>query len=105
MMDALYKPNASDMAQLLALTKQPGFDTLKKLMLSQIDRFQLDVMNVDPTDKDYRDKLSSAHNIAKSAGLFYQSVMKRISNETQEFISAQSGGEIQPDPTASLLEI
>lgn len=105
MMNAIFKPNASDMAQLLALTKQPGFDTLNKLMLSEIDAMQLSIMNTDPADKDYTTLLAERHRLAKAAGMFYQKLMNRISNESQEFAGRQGGGEIQSDPTAALLEI
>lgn len=105
MMNAIFRPNAADMAQLLALTKQPGFDTLNKLMLSEIDAMQLSIINTDPSDPDYLKILAERHRLAKAAGMFYQKLMNRISNESQEFVARQGGGEVQPDPTAALLEI
>jgi len=103
MKDAIYRPNAADMAQLLALTKQPGFETLNKLMLSELDSMQLSIMNTDPTDPDYVTVLSERHRLAKAAGIFYQKLMNRLHNETQEFVGKQSGVEVAPDPTESLL--
>lgn len=103
MISALFKPNSADMAQLLALTKQPGFDTLKKLMESELDTMQLAIMNTDPTDPHYTELLKERHSLAKAAAMFYQKLMNRLHNESQEFLSAQSGGEIQADITESLL--
>ena len=104
MMSALFKPNSADMAQLLALTKQPGFETLRKLMESEIDSMQLDIMNTDPSDPNYATVLSERHRLAKAAAMFYQKLMNRLHNESVEFVAAQAGGEVMPDQTENLLQ-
>ena len=103
MTGAIFKPNAADMAQLLSLTKQPGFDILNKLMVSELDTMQLDIMNTDPTDPNYTALLKERHSLAKAAAMFYQKLMNRLHNEAQEFVAAQTGGEVMPDQTENLL--
>ena len=104
MMNALYKPNASDLIQLQGLTKHPGFDTLKKLMESEVDRFQIDLMKTDPTENNYHEKLEAAHALAKASAMFYQRLMNRIHNENQEFVARQASADVLPDATEALFQ-
>lgn len=105
MTNALYQPTAADMAQLNSLIQQPGFEVLKKLMQSEVDRFQVELMNTDPTEDNYDKKVQTRHNIALAAAMFYQKLMNRVYSEQQQFVSAASGEKVQSDGTAELLGI
>jgi hypothetical protein len=104
MMNALYRPNSSELVQLQALTQHPGFDTLKRLMESEIDAMQLSIMNTDPADPNYQVLLSERHRLAKAAAMFYQKVMNRVSNENRDFIAAGTAKEVGADITENLFQ-
>lgn len=104
MQNASYRPNDVEIAQLASIISQPGFEVLKRIQLGEIDQFQLDLMSVDPTDKDYESQVRAKHNIALSAGMFYQRVTNKVATYIAELGAKRDQPQIQPDQTADLLD-
>jgi hypothetical protein len=103
---ASYNPTKDEISYLGSLMQQPGYEVLKKIMMGEIDRFQIDLMNVDPSSQTYETEVRAKHALALSAGMFYQRVTDRISGLMQQMTIErdQAQRRIQPDPTENLLD-
>lgn len=104
MMNAAYRPSDTEVAQLMALLQQPGFEVYKKIMVGEVDWFQIDLMNVDPSSDKYESEVRAKHNIALAAGMFYQRVTDKVAGYIGEFGARRDQKIIQPDPTENLLD-
>jgi hypothetical protein len=100
MKDAFYQPNPSDIGQLLAILKHPGYEVLKRIFESEIDRMQIDLLNTEPTN---RDEILAKHNIAKAAAMFYARILQRIENEQDLMRTHEERGKIVRDPVGDSL--
>ncbi len=93
--------NDQDRAQLAGLPQIPGFKVFLTLCDNEINHLNLDIIQAKATD---RDEILARHNRAQAAVLFYQNIIKQMSQEIQIFTSRHTSREIGPDPTAVLYE-
>jgi len=100
---ASYRPSDTEVQQLMSAVQMPGFEVLKRIQLGEIDQFQLDLMQVDPTDKDYESQVRAKHNLALAAGMFYQRVTNKVAGYIQDFTTKRDQPNVLPDPTQELL--
>lgn len=103
MIKAMYKPNSTEIGLLMAVLQHPGYEVLQKIYLSEIDHFQVDLMNVDPSSETYDKDVRIKHNLALAAGMFHQRVVNRVANEIHEFSNRKTENQIQPDVTEELI--
>lgn len=99
---ATFRPTETEVAQLMSLIQQPGYQILQKIMIGEVDKFQLDLLNVDPSSPTYDQDVRVKHNLALAAGMFYQRVSNRVASEIQDMNDRRKSHEVQPDITAEL---
>ena len=103
MKDASYRPTSADAQHLMQILSLPGYQVLEKIMVGEIDQFTVDLLNVDPDDGDYEKKVRNRHNLALSAGMFYERLRQKIAgyvNRTKE----ASESPILPDQTEEMFQ-
>lgn len=92
-----------DQRALLAHTiATPGFVFINAIMRSEVDKFIIDLINVDEDD----DKAVIAkHKMSKAAAQFYEMVIARFNMEAQQFMR-EAGQPTEPiDPTEGMIDI
>ena len=104
MQNASYRPSDTEVAQLMALLQQPGFEVLKKIQMAEVDYFQLDLLNTDPSAENYDTLVRTRHSLALAAGMFYQRVTDKIAGYVSELGARRDQKIVQPDPTQELLD-
>ena len=104
MQNASYRPSDTEIAQLMALLQQPGFEVLKKIQMAEVDFFQLDLLNTDPSAENYETLVRTRHSLALAAGMFYQRVTDKVAGYIGEFGARRDQKIVQPDPTQELLD-
>jgi hypothetical protein len=104
MQQAAYKPQDNEIQHLMQLLASPGYPVLQKIMMGEIDQFQLDLINVDPTKPNYETEVRAKHSIALAAGMFYQRLQETIAGYVNRLNEKHNQPNILPDPTESLLD-
>ncbi len=104
MMNASYRPSDSEITQLLGILQMPGFEVYKKIQMAEVDWFQLDLMNVDPSSASYDSEVRAKHNLALAAGMFHQRVIDKVAGYVGELSARRDQKQVQPDPTENLLD-
>jgi hypothetical protein len=66
----------NERAILSASVKQEGFDVIQRLMEDQVRKFNLRLINTDPSE---REKVLANHRLAKAVAQFYVGLMDKIS--------------------------
>jgi len=99
MQNASYRPSDSEIAQLMSILQMPGYAILQKIMVGQVDQFQVDLLNVDPCDKEYDSKVRTHHLLALSGGMFYQRVTDTVATYVREFSDKRDQKQVLPDMT------
>jgi hypothetical protein len=64
-------------ALLASAVKQEWFDIVQKIMVDQVKKFNLKLINTDPSN---REEVLAAHHLAKAVAQFYVGFMKKISD-------------------------
>jgi hypothetical protein len=100
---AAYRPTDQEIQHLLQILSQPGYQVLQRIMLGEIDGFQLDLINVDPTKPNYEVEVRAKHSIALAAGMFYERLQEKIAGYVNR-MKERDTPDILPDVTESLLD-
>lgn len=95
---AAYKPHDTEIQQLLQILSLPGYQVLQRVMMAEVDGFQIDMMNVDPTKPNYDTEVRAKHSIALAAGMFYQRLQEKVAGYVNR-VAEKSGPTVLPDPT------
>jgi hypothetical protein len=103
MQNAAYKPQDTEIQQLTQILSLPGYQVLQRVMMAEIDGFQLDLINVDPTKPNYEVEVRAKHSIALAAGMFYQRLQERIAGYVAR-MKERAAPDVLPDPTESLFD-
>ena len=104
MQNATFKPQDNEIQQLQQILALPGYQILRKAMMAEIDQFQIDLLNVDPSSDRYETEVRAKHSIALAAGMFYQRLEDRIAGYVNRFTEKHNQSPVLPDPTESLLD-
>lgn len=104
MLQASYRPSDTEIAQLMALLQQPGFEVLKKIQMAEVDFFQLDLLNTDPSAENYEALVRNRHSLALAAGMFYQRVTDKIAGYVSELGARREQKQVLADTTENLFE-
>ena len=99
---AAYKPQDTEIQQLAQILSLPGYQVLQRVMMAEVDGFQIDMMNVDPTKPNYDTEVRAKHSIALAAGMFYQRLQERVAGYINRM--KEKNETVLPDPTESLLD-
>jgi hypothetical protein len=95
---AAFKPQDTEIQQLMQIVSLPGYQVLQRVMMAEVDGFQIDMMNVDPTKPNYDVEVRAKHSIALAAGMFYQRLQERVAGYANR-LKEKDGPPILPDPT------
>lgn len=88
-------------AQLAHTLATPGFVQVNAIMRAIVDRFVIDLINIDEDD----DKaIIAKHKLSKAAAQVYQLVINRINAEVQQFMH-DSGTPSLIDPTEGIIDM
>ena len=98
MQNAAYKPQDNEIQHLMQLLAMPGYQVLQRVMMAEIDGFQIDLMNVDPSSDKYEAEVRAKHNIALAAGMFYARLNERISGYVNR-MTEKNAPAVLPDST------
>jgi hypothetical protein len=104
MMNAAYKPQDNEIQHLAQLLASPGYPILQRVILAEIDQFQLDLINVDPTKPNYETEVRAKHSIALAAGMFYQRLQEKIAGYVNRLNEKHNQPQVLPDVTSELLD-
>lgn len=104
MMQATYRPSDSEIVQLTSILQMPGYEVLKKIMVGEVDFFQIDMMNVDPSSPSYDSEVRAKHSLALAAGMYFQRVTDKVKGYIAEYGAKNEARKVQPDPTESLID-
>lgn len=104
MMHASYRPSDSEITQLLGILQMPGFEVLKKIQMAEVDWFQLDLMNVDPSGAGYDAEVRAKHNLALAAGMFHQRVIDKVAGYVAELGAKREQKQVLADATENLFD-
>jgi len=104
MQQASYRPSDTEVAQLMALLQQPGFEVLKKIQMAEVDFFQLDLLNTDPSAENYETLVRTRHSLALAAGMFHQRVTDKIAGYVSELGARREQKQVLADTTENLFE-
>lgn len=104
MMNASYKPQDNEIQHLTQLLASPGYPVLQKVIMAEIDGFQLDLINVDPTKPNYETEVRAKHSIALAAGMFYQRLQEKIAGYVNRLNEKHNQPNILPDQTGDLFD-
>ena len=88
----------------LALTCAPtneGWKTVHLIARSEVDKFVLDLVNTDPTQ---REDVLTKHMMAKVAAMLYEGIVNRINFEVQKYMADHTSKE-PVDLTEGILDI
>lgn len=89
-------------AQLAHTIATPGFVFINAIMRSEVDKFVIDLINVDENDEK---GVVAKHRLSKAAAQFYQLVINRVNAEAQQFMH-DSGSPSEPiDPTEGMIDL
>jgi hypothetical protein len=96
---ASYKPSDTELQHLLQVLSMPGYQVLQRIQLAEIDFFQLDLINVDPTKPNYETEVRAKHSIALAAGMFYQRLQEKIAGYVARMKENSEQRDVLPDTT------
>ena len=99
MQNATFKPQDKEIQQLLQILALPGYQILRKAMMAEIDQFQIDLLNVDPSSDRYETEVRAKHSIALAAGMFYQRLQERIAGYVNRMKENSEQRQVLPDMT------
>ena len=102
MLQASYRPSDTEVAQLMALLQQPGFEVLKKIQMAEVDFFQLDLLNTDPSAENYETLVRNRHSLALAAGMFYQRLQEKIAGYVNRLNEKHNQPPVLPDLTEEI---
>lgn len=89
-------------AQIAHTIATPGFEHINRILRSIVDRFVLDLINVDEDDDN---AVLGKHKLSKAAAQFYESAVSRINWESQQFMRDASGPVEPTDPTEGSIDL
>ena len=104
MQNAAYKPQDNEIQHLMQLLSAPGYPILQKVMMAEIDQFQLDLLNVDPSSDKYETEVRAKHSIALAAGMFYQRLQEKIAGYVNRLNEKHNQPPVLPDLTQELFD-
>lgn len=87
---------------LSSYVKQQGFDITQRLLEDQVRKFNLKLINTDPSDSD---KVVAAHHLAKVVAMFYQGFISRIQHECAVEYYNNGPKEEEPQPDVEIEEL
>jgi hypothetical protein len=104
MMNASYRPSDSEITQLLGILHMPGYEVLKKIQMAEVDFFQLDLLNTDPSAENYETLVRTRHSLALAAGMFHQRVTDKIAGYVSELGAKREQKQVIADATENLFD-
>ena len=102
MKHALYEPTATDIQMLLQIVSLPGWQVLEKINLRELDLMQVEMVNVDAAQPNFRDVLAARHAEVKGGAKFYASVSEKIAGYAARVREADQPN-VLPDVTEEML--
>jgi hypothetical protein len=97
--NAAYRPTDTEIQQLLQILSLPGYQVLQRVQMAEIDQFQLDLLNVDPSSDKYETEVRAKHSIALAAGMFYQRLQERVAGYVNRMKENSEQRQVLPDMT------
>jgi hypothetical protein len=82
MIDPQMELESIERAHLAATVVQDGFKVIHKIMLAEVEKFRLKLLNSDPVK---RDEVLAAHTMAKAAAQVVAGIVNRINEEVMQY--------------------
>lgn len=89
-------------ARLAATVASGGFDPIKKILLSEVEKFSTDLLNADIANEA---EIVAKHRLAKAAAQICTMVVNRINREIEEYNYSVKDNDKPIDITEGLLDL
>jgi hypothetical protein len=87
---------------LAGIIRHPGFEAAKKLAVSVVEQFRVDLDNANPADTK---EVIAKHALSRAAGVFYTRWMQRVHDAVERAETIPDSPANAVDPTEGVLQM
>ena len=102
MIDPELMLDAAERRELVRVCQMPGFAILKKIAMSVVEQFRLDLDNANPASTS---DVMAKHSLSRSASLFYQRWLDKLQHEIDQVELESTRGETLQDEAGPVLDM